>query len=68
MTQTESILESMQAAAGITADDARKVLALYKTLKVAKVSPHDGLQFAHGAFLDRDVILRALAQSYEVQL
>ena len=61
MTQTESILESMQFAAGVNADDAAKVLAYYKAIKVVKTTCHEGLQFSHGAFLDRDVILRALS-------
>lgn len=48
--------------AGITTDEAFKVLAIYRKLKVVKNDyAVSRISVKHGAFLDRDVILRALA-------
>ena len=63
MTQIESIIESMREIAGINTEQAYQVLAIYKEAKAYKVTAHDGIRFAHGGFMDREVILRALAQA-----
>lgn len=48
--------------AGITTDEAFKVLATYRKLKIVKNAyAISRISVKHGAFLDRDVILRALA-------
>jgi hypothetical protein len=48
--------------AGITNDEAEKVLAVYRKAKVLKNEyAVSRITVKHGALLDRDVILRALA-------
>lgn len=49
-------------AASISAKEARKVMAFYLKKKFAKLDAVGGrISVKHGAFLDRDVILRAVA-------
>jgi hypothetical protein len=48
--------------AGITTDEAFKVLAVYRKVKVIKNDyAVNRISVKHGALLDREVILRALA-------
>jgi len=47
----------------ISKPDAIKVYNVYKKLKVIKRQGVDRISVKHGQFLDREVILRALAQA-----
>lgn len=64
--RTASALEGFAALlieiAGISANEAAKVSAYYRRHKLAKVDAQIGrVLVKNGAFLDRDVILRAVA-------
>lgn len=56
--------ELVENIAGVCADDARAILAVYLRLKVAKI---DGgihaVNVTHGAYMEREPMLRALAIS-----
>ena len=56
----ESFAQSVAEAADISLTDGWKVFGVYQKAKVLK---YDGMRFVvkHGAFWDRDVLLRALA-------
>lgn len=56
------LVTCLTALADITAEEARKVAAHYLKIRVAKLDAVTG-QFTvkHGAFLDKDTILRAVA-------
>lgn len=48
---------------GCTQEQAVKVLEVYKKAKVVKLNVAQGVyDFKHGAFVEKDVILRAIAQ------
>lgn len=58
-----SFIESLMRTANITEPQAEKVLAFYRKIKVVKMDIVGGtITVKHGAFWDRDVIHRALAQ------
>lgn len=53
--------ETLAAAGGISEGDAIKVMNLYLKSKLAKLDRHIGrISVKHGAYLDRDVIRRAV--------
>lgn len=55
-----SFIESLMVAGEITKEQAEKVLQIYRNAKVVKMDAVVGqMTVKHGAFLDRDVILRA---------
>lgn len=61
-TAEDGFVATLVAIAGITNDEAVKVLATYRKLKVVKNDyAVSRISVKHGGFLDRDVILRALA-------
>lgn len=56
--------ESLQEIAGIDKKDAANVRAFYLKHKLAKIDVVGGtINVKHGAFLDQDVILRAVDQA-----
>lgn len=56
-----SFIECLMVAGQITKDQAEKVLQVYRKAKVVKMDPVVGqMTVKHGAFLDRDVIIRAM--------
>lgn len=59
-----SFIECLMTAASITHAEAEKVLAIYRKSRAVKLDAVGGtLTVKHGAFWDRDVILRALASA-----
>jgi hypothetical protein len=59
-----SFAASLVEIAGITTEEAFRVLATYRKIKVVKNDyAVSRISVKHGGFLDRDVILRALEQS-----
>jgi hypothetical protein len=48
--------------ANITSAQAEAVFAVYKKVKALKFNVR-GIELAHGGFMDKEVILRALAQA-----
>lgn len=61
MNAKQALIEAIQRQANITNEQAEVVFAVYKKAKALKVSVR-GVELAHGGFMDRAVILRALAQ------
>lgn len=58
-----SFVENIMQRVDCSADDARKVLALYLKLKIAKFDLNsNSVKIKHGGFFDVPVILRALEQ------
>lgn len=58
----DEFADSLAGIAGISLADARKVSAFYRRHKIAKVDFGIGrVQVKHGAYLEADVIRRALA-------
>jgi nucleoid DNA-binding protein len=64
MTTKQNMIDAIARQGRITTDQAAKVLAVYVNVKAIKYGVHDGYTIKHGAFMDRDVILRALSQSH----
>ena len=62
MSTRQAITAAIQRQASLTAEQAEAVFAEYKRAKVLRISVR-GLELTHGGFLDKDVILRALAQA-----
>jgi hypothetical protein len=63
MNTIDTITTSIQTIAGITKEQASKVVSLYmsKKIGVLKIDVHNGgIEIKHGAFMDKQVILRAL--------
>lgn len=57
----KTFLKTLMTLGGISESDAEKVLAVYRKNKIVKMDSVNGvMSVKHGAFLDRDVILRAL--------
>ena len=57
-------IESLQRLGGITEDQATLVMNYYLKHRIAKIDHGIGrVNVKHGAFLDRDVILRAVDQT-----
>lgn len=64
MTSKENFIEALIAISKCSPDQAEKVLSFYLKNKIAKIDPHIGqINVRHGAFLDKDVILRAIAHT-----
>lgn len=62
----DNFLDALHRLGGITREEAAKVCAEYRRLRVLHVDRSTGhYSTKHGAFLDRDVIRRALAESPE---
>lgn len=59
-----NFIETLMNLGGISKDEARKVMELYLKNKLARIDTGIGrIQVKHGAFLDREVILRAVAMA-----
>lgn len=57
-----NFVRSVVEIAGCTEAEAVKVMNLYRKTKIAKLDPVIGrISVKHGAFLERDVIMRAVA-------
>ena len=52
---------------GLTIEDATKVYDIYIDYKILKISVYGDIRLSHGAFLDLDVIYRALAEANNQQ-
>lgn len=63
MATKQAMIEAIAKQGRIDQERASKVLDIYKKLKAITFGAHDGYQITHGAFLDRDVILRALSEA-----
>lgn len=62
MTNLHSLIEFIATQGDISKAQAEKVVTFYRKNRIVKHNAHDGYQVKHGAFYDRDVILKALAQ------
>lgn len=59
-----AFIDALQANNGITREDASRVLTYYLKHRIAKIDHGIGhVNVKHGAFLDQDVILRAVEQT-----
>lgn len=56
------MLDAIAKTGKTTQQQAEKILAYYMKIKAVTVTPHEGFQVKHGAFFDRVVIERALAE------
>ena len=63
MTHKSAFIEAIQSKARLTPAQAESVFAVYRRVNALKFTAHKGFYLAHGSFLDRPVILRALALS-----
>lgn len=60
----ENFIDNIARAGGISKVAAAKVLAVYRRHRVVKMNAVSGeITVKHGGFMDRDVILRALAEA-----
>lgn len=62
MTTKQHMIEAIATAGAISVDQAEQVLAVFIKVKAVKFGAHDGFTVTHGAFMDREVIRRALSQ------
>ena len=62
MNAKQALIEAFQRQANITSAQAETVFAVYKKVKALKFSVR-GIELTHGGFMDKEVILRALAQA-----
>ena len=59
---TADLIEFIAKQGAISNHDAVKVISYYRRNKLLIWNAHDGYQIKHGAFYDRDIIRKALAQ------
>ena len=62
MNAKQALIEAFQRQANITNAQAEAVFAVYTKVKALKFNVR-GIELAHGGFMDKEVILRALAQA-----
>ena len=61
MSSKDHLAESIARQAGCDTKDANKIISYYLQEKIVKIDKHNGgLLLTHGAFMDKDVLLRAL--------
>jgi hypothetical protein len=60
MSSKPAMIDAIAHNGQITQDQAAQVFDLYRKEKIVKFNAHDGYSVTHGAFLDRDVITRAV--------
>lgn len=61
MQSTPQFIETISRLAGVSVADAKKIYNYYYKHKIIKSCKHTGqIRVTHGAFLDKDVLLRAL--------
>ena len=63
MTTKQHMIEAIAEHGAISSAQAEKVLSVFIKVKAVKFGAHDGFMVTHGAFMDREVIRRALSQA-----
>lgn len=58
--QIDEMIVAIAKAGGISQENALRVYSEYNRLKVIKHDPSHGVSVIHGAFLDKETILRTL--------
>ena len=65
MTSRDDLIEFITCETGMTDGEAELVIDSYVSQRIIKISVHDGYRVSHGAFLEADVLRRALDHAWE---